>query len=719
MDYEIGQKIINRDNVLRQNVLLLGAVLAVIYCVWFAFVNFNSGNYRLAFIDLFATCVFFFAGLWSYRQVENPIPRILAVLTCCLFFIYLFATGGISGFGALWSFLIPSSVFFLTGYRSGFYLSIVYLIVCLSVLVLNESQPGVFYLYDSGFLKRFFGIYMFSFIIAAGYEYNKLRTEQILLELLNAMHDAQLQTAESENKYRALFEGCGHGIVVADVENEEIVEVNPAAAKLFGYQQDDLEGASIESLHPPDELLDTMHLFRKNAESELNQVKQLPCLRRDRSVFYSDLHTALMTLEGRKRVVGFFADITWRVLAERELQDARRKADAASEAKSAFLANMSHEIRTPMHGISGMIEILLQTELSDEQKQYAEIIRDSSNSLLTLISDILDISKIENGKMEAEQIDFPLINVVQGVVEQMRHKAELKGLSYKADLNGDLPEFVLGDPVKIGQILINLIDNAIKFTAQGEVLISVSPNIQSEKGRGILFEIKDSGIGIPENKRGMLFQSFSQLDSSLTRRYGGTGLGLAISSKLAALMGGNIGVESISGQGSCFWFTLPLTSVKSKDGSKVNIRQLQVQPVKPGSRQIEGVLLSNFYALLAEDNPVNQYVVKAMLTKLGISVDVVANGHEAILALSRRKYDVFLLDLQMPLLDGFATIELVRNSVDAGFNRLIPAIAVTADALPETRDACLKAGINDCLIKPFRMHDLNNIIRKWLPEKQL
>ena len=716
MNEKANQRVIAGNNVLRRNVLITASLLAISYGIWFAVDNFIIGNFLLAYIDLLVTAVFVVTGVWSYKHVDSVLPRLISVLTCCLFFFYLFASGGVRGFGAFWSFLIPPVVFFLNGYRNGLIAAIVYLGACILITVLGYITPGVFYLYETEFLKRFLGIYTFSLIVAAGYEYQKARNEKMLIELLNATHCAQLQTAESETKYRALFEGCGHGIVIADIESEEIIEANPSAAALFGYQQEQLNSMPIENLRPQDELVDTVHQFCKTAETAQAQALQLPCLRSDKSIFYADLHTTLMTLEGRNCVVGFFADVTRRVLAERELQDARRRADSASEAKSAFLANMSHEIRVPMHGIIGMTEILLQTPLADEQKQYTEIIRDSSNSLLVLISDILDISKIESGRMEVVNVEFDLINNVQSVIDQMRHKAELKGLAYSAELRADLPELVTGDPVKMKQVLSNLIDNAIKFTEKGEVKITAAPESQFESGPGVLFTVNDSGIGIPDSKTGMLFQSFSQLDSSSTRRYGGTGLGLSISSKLVSLMGGKIGVRSNYGQGSSFWFALPLVPVKLSDRIAGEGRQfLPKAIIHDTAGQSENVMQSNFYALLAEDNPVNQYVVKAMLNKLNISVDVVANGHEAILAMARRRYDILLLDLQMPLLDGFETIKLLRGNVDANFDRNIPAVAVTADAFPETREACIRAGMNDCLIKPFKLHDLSQIIKKWLP----
>jgi len=707
-----SRNIAAENSYLRHRVLLVSSILAVLYGIWFAIDNYQTRFY-LAFIDSVVAVIFTFIGYFSYRRTNSLGVSYAAIITSCVFFFTIYLFGGTEGTGAIWSFIVPLIVFFLGGFRAGLAISLLYLFLCALGAIYNYFSPGIFYVYPPEVLKRFFGVFAFATIIAAGNEYHKLKTEQKLLELLKAAQIAAETISLSELKYRTLFDGSGHAIVIADVELAEIVEVNPAGASMFGYQQDEMKGESIEILHPVDELIDVMHLFRKNAETVFAQVPQLLCQRKDRSIFYAELNTACMNLEGRQRVVGFFADVTRRVMAERELIAARGRADAANEAKSSFLANMSHEIRTPIHGVSGMVELLLQTELSDEQKQYAEIVRDSSNSLLALISDILDITRIESGKMTVESVEFDLIRLVREVFEQMRYKATQKCLVCNLYLHDNLPSFVRGDSLKLRQILLNLLDNAIKFTAHGEVLINVLPDPKFAEMQQIMFEVSDSGIGIPDEKIGMLFQSFNQVDASSTRKYGGTGLGLSISRKLANLMGGDIGVKSKLGQGSQFWFSLPLPYVNDKASEKSQNNHCS----KSGrllAVSLEAETQNQYYALLAEDNPVNQFVVKAMLNKINIAVDVVSNGHEAILALASRKYDILLLDLQMPLLDGFETIRLIRNNIKGNFDRSIPVVAVTADAFQETREACLKAGMNDCLIKPFKMHDLNQIVKKWL-----
>lgn len=704
---------------LRLRVLAISSVFAVIYSVWFGVDNTLIGNSRLAVVNFIVAVIFLATCLGSLgsfigKRYRWPIP--VAVITACLFFFLLYFTGGNDSSGALWSFIIPLNVFFLLGFKPGIVVSLTYLALCAATVTLGFYYPDVAHLYSTAFLKRFFGIFSLLAVVSAGYEYHKAQNEKSLFQLLNLAEQSKSQIGLSELKYRALFDGGGHGIVIVDIHSERVLEVNPSAALMFGYEKNEFKGLPIERLHPADEFVEIMHKFRKNTGVPFNNIKQLVCRRNDRSIFYADLYTALLELEGRNCVVNFFADVTRRVLAERELITARKKADTASDAKTAFLANMSHEIRTPIHGIYSVIELLMQSKLSDEQMQYAEIIREGSNSLLSLINEILDISKIEAGKLELDQVSFDLKGLVKSIFEQMHQKALSKDLAYELILSDDLPKIVCGDPAKLRQILANLIDNAIKFTNEGRVLLSVTPDSGAEK-YSVIFEVVDSGIGIANDQLELVFKSFVQLDTSPNKRFTGTGLGLAISKKLALLMGGDIFVKSELGRGSRFWVSIPLIREDGDPELESRYRKVLSDSGNVIAVAADNLMLRNYYALLAEDNPVNQFVVKSMLDKFGIPVDVVANGHEAILALAKRKYDILLLDLQMPLLDGYETIRLIRENTSANFDRSIPAIAVTADAFPETREACIKAGMNDCLIKPFRMHDLNNIIKKWLPQK--
>jgi nitrogen fixation negative regulator NifL len=409
---------------------------------------------------------------------------------------------------------------------------------------------------------------------------------------------------------------------------------------------------------------------------------------RDGAVLDVEISASGIVIDDKAFLYAASRDITERKKFERALIVARDEAEASSRIKAAFLANMSHEIRTPMNGIMGLTELVLETELTPEQRENLELAYSSAQGLLRIINDVLDFSKVEAGKLELESLGLDLRGILDATLRTMSAQAARKGLRLVLRLADDIPAELTGDPVRLRQVIVNLIGNAIKFTTEGEVVLSVIVESADKTEVRLRFAVSDTGVGIPGDRVGAIFEAFTQVDSSITREHGGTGLGLSISSKLVALMKGHIWVVSDPGKGSTFYFTAAFG--RSGAGSDPS-------PVHKAARVALARADKGLHILLAEDNPVNQKIAVTVLTKAGHRVTTAQNGKEAVdLALST-DFDAILMDLQMPVLDGFGATRAIRQH---GLS--IPIVALTAHAMKGLREDCLAAGMDDYLSKPFR-----------------
>jgi len=478
-----------------------------------------------------------------------------------------------------------------------------------------------------------------------------------------------------------------------------IIEYNPAAEQIFGYKREQAIGADMSELIIPEKYRKHhrrgLDIYLKTGKgSALNKRLELEGLHKNGQVFPIELTISALDNHDTVLFTAFIRDITQTKLAEQKLIEAHKEAQQASEAKSQFLATMSHEIRTPMNVLIGTIGLLKDSPLNSEQQKFIQTADDSASALLNLLNDILDFSKIEANKLNLESEVFSLNDVLDAVTGIFSNKAKQQKISLSQTVDMEVPQYYCSDAGRLQQVLLNLVSNAIKFTKQGKVAISVSKKAQCKDIATLLFEIEDTGIGIKETDQTLLFQEFSQIDHLHNRSYEGSGLGLAICKKLVALFSGQIGLTSQPGKGSKFWFTV----------------KLQVEQNAPKVRTFpENELIQPLNILLAEDSQANVVVACAVLKKAGHQVKVAKNGYESIQMLNQsltsgKLFDLVLMDLMMPKMDGIEATKIIRNMPQP--INTIPIIAMTANAMSSDKKACFKAGMNDYISKPFLVNDL-------------
>jgi PAS domain S-box-containing protein len=510
-------------------------------------------------------------------------------------------------------------------------------------------------------------------------------------------------------------------IIISDAQHDDflVTYVNKAFETLTGYPAEEVLGRNCRFLQGKDTDPAAISAISKALSNEQPTIVTLLNYKKDGTPFYNQL--TLNSVFNEKGIVthilGLQCDVTEQENAARYNKQAKIKAEESAQLKSDFLASMSHEIRTPMNGIMGMLSLLLASNLNKEQEHHASLAKSSASSLLAIINDILDFSKIEAGKLDIELIEFDLPSQLAEVVASMAGKAQEKEVDIILDTHAIEIETVVADPGRIRQILINLIDNAIKFTDQGSIVVRAILEVRADD---LFFTclIEDSGIGIGKDRLPFIFESFTQADASTTRRFGGTGLGLAICKQLVELMGGTISVDSTLGVGSTFSFNITLGQVSKVHRLGANINNTNLS--KKGMRQTIQTIDDEAKILLVEDNYTNQAVAEALLKSMGYSVDIVENGQQAVAALNKtsstKKYEVILMDCQMPVMDGFEATQKIRQGDVGDSYQGIPIIAMTANALKSDKESCLNAGMSDYLSKPVEPEILYEKLLIWLPE---
>jgi len=527
---------------------------------------------------------------------------------------------------------------------------------------------------------------------------------------------AEVAVRQAATEFRTVIDSTNDAIFIADFTGR-LLEVNQAACRSLGYSRDELVSMTIQDIDTPETaalLPGRLETIRERGEACFESVQ----LRRDGTPVAIELNVRAISYRQTQAVLGVARDIGERKKSEAELRArtaemARLKGEAedANRAKSEFLANMSHEIRTPLNGILGFTNLLSGGELNAEQREYNDAVRSSADHLLSLINDLLDFSRIEAGRLELDSARFSVRQCIDDAVSPVKPLAEAKGLEIRVEVSGSVPQWAQGDSHRIRQVLLNLLGNAVKFTEQGHIAVRVwvgqtgREACPTDGGLALQFAVSDTGIGIPEDQRAMIFEPFRQADGSITRRFGGTGLGLSISSRLVALMKGRIWLETREGAGSTFSFNIPFIPAAAPATSE-------------GAESPNGHLRSarpGLSILVAEDNKVNQRLICRLLEMRGHRVIVCDTGAEVLNAWHHHRFDLMLMDLQMPEMDGLEATRRVREEESATGSH-IPVVAMTACAMVGDREKCIQAGFDGYLTKPIDVQELEQVLAEYAPQ---
>ncbi len=485
--------------------------------------------------------------------------------------------------------------------------------------------------------------------------------------------------------------------------NQKIIKINEQFTRLFGYTEVECYQKRLNELITDEALRKEAEEINKRAENnEFIQV-ETDRIRKDGTRVPVVIRGGPVIVEGKiAGYQGIYTDITERKREEEQIYLAKEKAEIANQIKSRFLSNMSHEIRTPMNGIHGATMLLETTPLSQDQLELLQILKDSSNRMVETVNNLLDVSRIESGKMELKEEVFELKQVVEEVMDPFLVICDNQSLICRVDTDEDVEAKIVGDRSKLSRVLYHLVSNAFKFTASGAINVNISMLRYVEPIAVYRFEVKDTGIGILQDDLPKLFQRFYQLDDTYSKSYQGTGLGLAIVQKLVALMGGTVNVESVYGKGSCFSFEIPLI-----------VQEFSSRVVREATKDSMKMLDSNIRILVVEDDEISQTLILKVGRKLGVQIDLARNGLEAIRKFGSAPYDIVLMDVELPNINGLEVTSVIR-SFEKKFGERTPIIGVSAHAMSQDRERCLEAGMNDYLSKPVDFDKLYQVIQEWV-----
>lgn len=548
-------------------------------------------------------------------------------------------------------------------------------------------------------------------VIIRKVSFTNINSEKVLIATIQDITEnklAQIKIQNSQLFLEKIINATPIPIFIKD-EDHRFIMINDSFCSFFNYSREEMLGKSDYDFFQKEEADIFWERDNQVLTTKIENINEEKITKTDGTEHTIITKKSALELgDSRLVLIGIIEDITKQKKYEDNLKKSKEYAEQASKIKSEFLANMSHEIRTPMNGILGFINLLADTDLNEEQKDFVTQVQKSSNLLLNIINDILDISKIEAGKMNLENSRFEIRTLAQDIINFAKSYSLDKHLEISCNINPDIPQEIFGDSYRLKQVLNNLLSNAIKFTKMGQISLNIQ--LEEDKGNSVIlrFDVSDTGIGIPEDKLKSIFESFTQADVSTTRQYGGTGLGLSIVKKIIQLMNGDITVKSEEGKGSVFTFTAEFLK-KGTDDDNQNICNESSQF---SIRNDELELNKQYRLLLAEDNPINQKLAIKILDKYGYICDIASNGAEAIETFKTEAYDLILMDCQMPILDGYQATKEIRKIEDGKSH--IPIIAMTASVLKGDMDKCLQAGMDDYTSKPINTQKLIETIKKHL-----